>query len=149
MQALDNSTDVDTETACISALAALHGSASNPAGVTACYNVLAFDNATGIFSAEIRLYRVAKPSGAWVEVDMVGEGVDVGVVFERARTLSIGSVGKRDVAGSEVEASVPKVGREEAKDLWRRRNAAVPAYVGGMEIEGKVDGNISLVAIDV
>ena len=149
MQALDNATDVDTETACISALAALHGSTSNPAGVAACYNVLAFDNATGVFGAEIRLYRVAKPSGAWVDADMVGEGVDVEVVFEGARTLSIGSVGKRDVLGSEVEASVPAIGSEEAKDLWRRRNAAVPAYVGGIEIEGKVNGNISLVAIDV
>ena len=146
---LDNATDVDTETACISALAALHGSASNLTGVAACYNVLAFDNATRAFGAEIRLYRVAKPSGAWMEVDMVREGVDVGVVFQGARTLSIGSVGKRDVAGSEVEASLPAIDREEAKDLWRRRNAAVPAYVGGIEIEGKVDGNITLAAIDV
>ena len=138
-----------TETACISALAALHGSALSPTGVAACYNVLVFDNATGIFGAEIRLYRVAKPSGAWVEVDKVGEGIDVGVVFGGASTLSIVSVGKKDVAAIEVDALVPAVGREEAKDLWRRRNAAVPAYVGGIEIEGRVDGNISLDAIDV
>lgn len=108
-----------------------------------------FDNATGIYGAEIRLYRVAKPSGEWVEVDKVGEGADMGVVFEGASTLSTGSVGKKDVAAIEVDVLVPAVGREEAKDLWRRRNAAVPAYVGGIEIEGRVDGNISLDAIDV
>ena len=97
---------------------------------------------------EIRLYRITKPSGAWVEVDKMDEGVDVGVVFKGARTLKIGSVGKRDVGGSAVEALVPVVGREEAKDLWRR-NAVVPVYVSGVEIEGMVDGNKSLQGIDV
>ena len=147
--ALDNATEVDTEKSCISALTALHGSAINPSGIAPCYNVLAFDNATGVFGAEIRLYRVAKPSGAWAEVDKVGEGVDVGVVFEGARTLNIGSIGKRDGVRVDVEALVPVVGREEAKDLWRRRNAVVPVYVGGIEIEGMVDGNRSLVDVDV
>ena len=142
---------MDTEKACISALTAPHSSVLNPAGIAACYNVLAFDNAAGVFGAEIRLYRIAKPSGAWLEVDKMGEEVDVGVVFERIRTLNIGSVGKRDAGGSPVEALVPVVGREEAKDLWRRRNrnAAVPVYVGGVEIEGMVDGNRSLVDVDV
>ena len=146
---MDSATHADTEKACISALAALHGSALNPAGVAACYNILAFDNATGDFGAEIGLYRVGKPSGAWLEVDMVGEGVDVGVVFEGAGTLSIGGVGKRDVGGSEVEALIPAVGREEAKDLWRRRNAVAPVYVAGIEVEGRVDSDISLPALDV
>ena len=142
---------MDTEKACISALTAPHSSVLNPAGIAACYNVLTFDNAIGVFGAEIRLYRIAKPGGAWVEVDKMDEGVDVGLVFEGARTLNIGSVGKRDVGEVEVEALVPVVEREEAKDLWRRRNrnAAVPVYVGGVEIEVMVDGNKSLEGIDV
>lgn len=84
-----------------------------------------------------------------MQVDKMDEGVDVGVVFEGARTLSVRSLGKTDVVAGEVEAPVPAVGKEEAKDLWRRRNAVAPAYVGGIEIEGRVDGNISLPAIDV
>ena len=148
-ETLDKATEIDTEKSCVSALTAPHSSVSNPSGIAACYNVLAFDNATGVFGAEIRLYRITKPNGAWAEVDKVGEGIDVGVVFEEARASSIGSLGKRDVMGSAVEALVPLVGREEAKDLWRRRNAVVPVYVGGIEIEGMVDGNRSLVDVDV
>ncbi len=139
---------MDTETSCIAALAALHGSAVNAAGVAACYNVLAFDNATGVFGAEMGFYRVGRPRGGWVDVD----GVDVGVVFEGARTLRMGrngGVGKRDVVGREVGALVPVVEREGAKDLWRRRYAAVRAYVGGIEVEGRVDGDGSLVDVDV
>ena len=139
---------MDTETSCITALAVLHSSTSNPAGLAACYNILAFDNVTGVFGAEIRVYRVARPGGGWVEVDKV----DAGVVFEGARMLrmgGVGGVGKRDGKGSEVEVLVPAVGRGEAKDLWRRRNAVVLAYVGGIEIEGRVDGNVSLEAVDV
>lgn len=89
---------------------------------------------------------MAEARGEWVGVDTVGEGVDVTVVFERARVLSIGSAG--DGGGGEV------VGREEeeAKDLWRRRrsrNAVVMGYVGAVEVQGMVDGSGSLVVGDV
>lgn len=139
---------MDTEKICIAVLAALQGGAGNPAGVAACYNVLAFDNVTGVFGAEVRFHQVGRPRGGWMEV----EGVDVGVVYQGAGMLRIGSIGMRNgVGGSEgeVEVVVPVVGREEAKDLWRRRNAATPVCVGGIEIEGRVDGNGSLDAGDV
>ena len=149
--------DVDTEKLCSAAVAALHGRVLNDAGVAACYNVLAYDNVTGVFGAEVGFYSVGKPRGAWVDV----EGVDIGVVFEGAGGLRVGSVGsqgssgvvgKRDGGGSGVEREtlVPVLGREEAKDLWRRRrNVVGPVYVGGVEIEGRVYGNITLGAVDV
>ena len=95
-----------------------------------------------------------------MEVDTVGEGVDVGVVYDGATMLSVGmtgdsgsdgDVGKRDGVGRGVEGEVlvPVVGREEARDLWRRRNVVGPVYVGGVEIEGRVYGNVTLGAVDV
>ena len=104
----------------------------------------------------MRLYRVGKAGGEWVGVDTVGEGVDVGVVFEGGVGMvrvgragsdgSAGAVGERDDVGAgEGEVSV---GEEEAKDVWRRRNAKVLGYVGGVEIEGRVDGDVSAVVGD-
>ena len=155
----DNTTNVDIEKSCISALTSLHGTASNPSGIAACYNVLAFDNTTGGFEAEVRLYRVGKPKGEWSGVDTVGEGVDVGVVFEKATVLSIGnagddgSEGDTGVVGGRNDVGVGEgevfVGAEEAKDLWRRRNAPVVRYVGGVEVEGRVDAGGSMVVGDV
>ena len=108
----------------------------------------------------MRLYRVGKPRGGWVGVDTVGEGVDVGVGFgEGVRMLRVESAedeagegvgGKRDdVGGGEGEVVVVEGGEEEAKDLWRRRNAVVLGYVGGVEVEGRVDGGVSLGPDDV
>ena len=55
--------------ACNKALAALNGVASNPSGIAVCYNVLMLNTSTGIFQADVRLYRIAAPSGDWATLD--------------------------------------------------------------------------------
>ena len=54
-----------TVEACAKAVGAMNGVASNPSGMAACYNVRQLDNSTGVFEADVRLYRVAQPTNGW------------------------------------------------------------------------------------
>jgi hypothetical protein len=40
----------------------------NPSGMAACYNIPFLDNSTGVFEADIRLFRVTQPNGAFTGV---------------------------------------------------------------------------------
>lgn len=56
--------------ACLKALDAMNGQASNPSGIAVCYNVMQMDNTTGVFMADLRLYKIAAPTGDWATLDM-------------------------------------------------------------------------------
>jgi len=56
--------------ACLMALDAMKGEASNPSGIAVCYNVIQMDNTTGVFMADLRLYKIAAPTGDWATLDM-------------------------------------------------------------------------------
>lgn len=56
--------------ACLKALDAMNGQASNPSGIAVCYNVMQMDNTTGVFMADLRLYKIAAPTGNWATLDM-------------------------------------------------------------------------------
>lgn len=56
--------------ACLKALDTMNGQASNPSGIAVCYNVLQMDNTTGVFMADLRLYKIAAPTGDWATLDM-------------------------------------------------------------------------------
>ena len=55
--------------ACDKALTTLNGVASNPSGIAVCYNVLMLNTSTGIFQADVRLYKIAAPTGDWATLD--------------------------------------------------------------------------------
>jgi hypothetical protein len=54
-------------TACSIALDALDR-VVNPSGMAACYNVPFFDNSTGTFVADIRLFMISRPVDTWVGI---------------------------------------------------------------------------------
>ena len=60
----------DPAPACMKALMAMNGNASNPSGMAVCYNVLMMDNTTGVFQADVRLYKISSPTGDWSTLDM-------------------------------------------------------------------------------
>ena len=74
-----NSWNGQVETACMTALAKLNGVASNPAGVAACYNIPSYDNVTGAFQADLRLYQISPPASSWAT--LIHQGVSVGLTF--------------------------------------------------------------------
>ena len=57
-----------TTASCMMAIQALNGTASNPSGMAACYNVYSLNNGTGAFQVDLRLYRVAAATGDWASV---------------------------------------------------------------------------------
>ncbi len=59
--------DQDTNNACISTLRSLQR-ASNPSGNCICYNLPSLDAKSGVFEAELRLYKVAEPRGSWTGI---------------------------------------------------------------------------------
>jgi hypothetical protein len=56
------------DAACMTAVMALKGVSSNPAGVAVCYNVPYLDQAKGVFEAELRMYNISAPTGDFVGV---------------------------------------------------------------------------------
>jgi hypothetical protein len=68
-----------TSAACSSAMSSLNGVASNPAGISSCYNIPYLDNATGIFEADLRLFTISPPTGAFAGIPP--QNVTVGLQY--------------------------------------------------------------------
>ena len=71
----------DTEAACRDALARLNA-ATNPSGAGLCYNLPALDTNTGVFEADLRVFKVSEPSGDWAGI--APQDIDVGLSFSGA-----------------------------------------------------------------
>lgn len=80
-----------TDMACMLTLIALNGSASNSAGLAACYNVRTFDNTTGAFQVDLRLYRICAAVGDWATLKT--QAVSVGLSYAGA-SVAAGSMSK-------------------------------------------------------
>lgn len=80
-----------TNMACMQTLIALNGSASNSAGLAACYNVRTFDNITGVFQVDLRLYRICAAAGDWATLKT--QAVNVGLSYAGA-SVAAGSMSK-------------------------------------------------------
>ena len=57
------------QAACMAAMMALNGNAGNPSGIAVCYNVPYLDEERGLFEAELRMYNISAPTGAFVGVN--------------------------------------------------------------------------------
>lgn len=75
-----------TNDACVKALVSLSKS-SNPSGNCICYNLPSLDTKTGVFEAELRLYRISEPRDAFAKVSP--QDVKVGVQYHGASVSPI------------------------------------------------------------
>ncbi|KAL9950130.1 hypothetical protein D7B24_008626 [Verticillium nonalfalfae] len=71
----------ETTSACRDALAHLNV-ASNPSGTGICYNLPALDPTSGVFEADLRLFKVSEPSGPFQGIPP--ESIEVGLSFAGA-----------------------------------------------------------------
>ncbi|KAL2076089.1 hypothetical protein VTL71DRAFT_1032 [Oculimacula yallundae] len=91
MEAGMNATQWNAQTValCTAQLEALKGVASNPSGMAVCYNLPALDNSTGVFMADLRLYMIAAPTGAFT--DIASTNVQVGLAYNGATVSAVNS----------------------------------------------------------
>lgn len=98
--------DADTEAACQESLKRLM-IASNPSGACICYNLPSLDTASGVFEADLRVYRFNEPSGDFggiapedIEVALMYEGASVSPVdAENMPSLNPGRRKRQEVDG--------------------------------------------------
>ena len=126
-----------TSAACLKSLTALNGNASNPSGLAACYNVQSWNSSTGIFEADLQLYRIAAATGDWVT--LITQAVNVGLSYSGATVAPSGqNHRRRDELPSRTLANSPITGRSGV----RRAAVAAPSLVQDMTFVGKVDKDL-------
>lgn len=128
--------DNQTEKACITALSALNGVASNPSGVAACYNIRSFDDGTGAFQADLRIYRIAVPTGKWIQLVLSSATLDTS--YAGANLTSNTSTRKRETT----KLNLPPIQEDEAKGMYLMRNNGVPPkIVEDLMFTGQIDAS--------
>lgn len=73
--------DEETEAACQESLKRLT-IASNPSGACICYNLPSLDTSSGVFEADLRVYRFNEPSGDFQGI--APEDIEVGLMYDGA-----------------------------------------------------------------
>lgn len=109
--------NTQTQSACTTALAAQH-STTNPSGMAVCYNIPTLDNSTGVFKADLRLYKMADATGDFegipdqdVQVSVSYVGASVSPIKEsslKARTvrtslISFDTIAPRDTTNNSMQ----------------------------------------------
>ncbi|KAK0621924.1 hypothetical protein B0T17DRAFT_494259 [Bombardia bombarda] len=103
--------DKQANAACLSALNALQR-ATNPTGACVCYNLPALNNTTGLFEADLRLYRINSPTGEFAGV--APENIEVSLSYNGATVQAISrdsgaqNATKRELASRQA-AEAPKL----------------------------------------
>jgi hypothetical protein len=91
--------EVQTAKACEKAVKALNGVTVSESGIAVCYNLPYFDNSTGAFQGDLRLYRVSLPQGPWAEIS--DQDVTVGLSYVGASAANNGEVRKQEKSGGQ------------------------------------------------
>jgi hypothetical protein len=131
-----NSTfDQDTTAACTSKLMTLAPANISPSGMAVCYNIPMLDNSTGVFMADLRVYRVADPTGDFAGVQ--SQDVQASLSYTSATVSeNAGTVARRDDGGYSL-ISWPSV-RSENKI---QKRVVTPVLVKSYSFVGKINAD--------
>lgn len=81
--------DADTMAACIASLEALKGVATNPSGMAVCYNLPMLDEKSGVFQADLRLFKISEPTGIFGNIS--SQNIQVGLSYDGATVSTMDS----------------------------------------------------------
>lgn len=115
--------DEATNNACQKSLGTLRQS-SNPSGTCVCYNLPSLDTETGVFEADLRLYKVSEPRGPFSGI--APEDVMVGLEYNGA---SVTPITADDMAGA---------GNGNVSDITRR-DGGKPELMQSYLFVGQID----------
>ena len=136
LQASDGSGDWDkeTEAACQGALSKLDDTPPNTSGMAACYNIRYFNKSTGTFQADLRLYRIALPTGDWASLNSPGMSIALSC---SGASLAVGNT-KKGKRGDEM-LSWPPMRRAARRAITLRRSPSPsPQKLQDLIMVGKV-----------
>jgi len=131
--------DAQTTAACTTALGTLNGTASNPSGMAVCYNLPFLDNSTGVFQADLRLYKLSDPTGDFAGIQT--QDVQVGLNYLGATVSPINSseLKRRDEKYSLI--SWPVVRSAEVLEKRQSTNST-PALSQAYAFVGQINKNL-------
>ena len=131
----DTSWDDQTDAACAKVLNSLNGLASNPSGLAACYNIRSYDNITGMFQADLRLFQISVPAENWTHLKPSSETLDI--VYATAEIIKSNGLEKRGQLVAIRFSQMP-----DSKPLDRRSSLAQPKMLQGMTFLGMIRGDV-------
>ncbi|KAL9593930.1 MAG: hypothetical protein Q9219_007310 [cf. Caloplaca sp. 3 TL-2023] len=126
-----------TSAACMKSLTALNGKASNPSGLAACYNVQSWNTSTGIFEADLQLYRIAAATGDWVS--LMNQAVNVGLSYSGATVAPKGGRNKKREGSPSATLTGLPVPRRAG---YRRAAADAPTLIQDMTFVGRINKDL-------
>jgi hypothetical protein len=118
--------DAAAQAACTTNLLALNGVASNPSGLAACYNLPKFNNITGVFGADLRIYKVSEPTGGFVGIPP--NSIQVGLSYIGATVSPINTTALRR--------------RDEIELLSKRQAANMPQLIQEFTFVGQINADV-------
>lgn len=124
-----------TSASCTAALEGLKGVSSNPSGMAVCYNLPSLDNTTGVFQADLKLYMIAAPTGAFANI--ASTNVQVGLSYNGATVSAVdaSTMTRRD------DVSLISWPRDEGHQL-NGRAAMIPMLVQSYAFVGQVNKDL-------
>lgn len=124
----------ETEAACLDALSKMSDTPPNDSGMAACYNIRYFNKSTGTFQADLRLYRMALPTGDWASLNSPGMSIRLSC---SGASLAVGDSKKAKRNGEML--SWPPIGRAARRAITLRRSPSPsPQKLQDLTIVGKV-----------
>jgi len=122
-----------TDAACIKTLSALNGTTSSPSGMSICYNVLQFDNTTGMFQSVLGLFQVGAMTGDWVGVKQTD--ISIGLAYPGAM------IAQENADPTKRDTLMARGWILRGSAALRKRNA--PVMMKDMLFAGQVDNPMS------
>ncbi|POR38918.1 Uncharacterized protein TPAR_00884 [Tolypocladium paradoxum] len=149
--------DAATNAACAAAMRP-RARSSNPSGNCICYNLPSLDTVTGVFEADLRLYRISEPRDAFVGV--APADINVGVRYRGAsvspvpmsEVMGLGVVQNRtrvvapraETRGPQLLQTFMLVGQIDKKEM--RKNMSMAAVEARAAVEALVIPTVTLTA---
>ncbi|KAL9108009.1 MAG: hypothetical protein Q9187_008347 [Circinaria calcarea] len=125
-----------TNRACLKALGTPNNQASNPSGIAVCYNVLSFDNSTGVFQADLQLYQISPASDDWAALQEQGMNIKLSYPSTTIAPMYNSSIVERV---NELNSWLP-IPAVEGPELHRRTDS--PRMIADLSLTGSIDASI-------
>jgi len=133
--------DAQTQLACSSTLAKLNGKASNEAGMAVCYNIPQLNSTTGAFQADLRLFKVAEPTGQFANIPT--QDVQVGLMYIGAQVQPIdkSQIGRREMEGRS-DGIVSLISWPKRSNVEARQATTTPVLVQAYAFNGLINKDL-------